>query len=119
MIWGFRHSHRRCCGARHGSAGKPQVERSLAEGFEGHHYEILESPDRHLREMGFFPGAHVRVIRNVPDEHGLVVGLGRSRYVLGRAAAAAIRVADRGGCRRCGGGGPPPFGPPFAGGQTT
>ncbi len=104
MRWRFRYGHRRCSSLIGGGGGKGGGLVPLAEGFEGHHYEIVESPDRHIREMGFFPGARVRIIRNVPSEHGLVVGLGRSRYVLGRSAAALIRVADLGGCRHCHGG---------------
>jgi Fe2+ transport system protein FeoA len=44
--------------------------------------------------MGFFPGMEVRILRNVEGEHGLVVALGSTRYVLARQAARAMKVSD-------------------------
>jgi Fe2+ transport system protein FeoA len=87
MRFGFQFRHRRVSGP----GPHPAVHR-LADGYEGHRYRILSNPDRQSREMGFFPGMEVRVMRNVGSEHGLVVGAGSTRYVVARTAAAAIRV---------------------------
>jgi Fe2+ transport system protein FeoA len=65
----------------------------LDEGFEERCYVIAANPDRQSREMGFFPGMEVRILRNVEGEHGLVGGLGSTRYVLARKAAGAIKVS--------------------------
>lgn len=93
MTWGRRFRHRRACGAC------PHLAATLADGFEGQAYRIVSNPDRQTREMGFFPGIEVRVLRNVESEHGLVVAIDAARYVVARPAAAAIRVeAAAAGC---------------------
>ncbi len=86
MRFGFRFRHRRAHGAG------PHSASSLAEGYEGHAYRIIANPDRQSREMGFFPGTEVRVLRNVEGEHGLVIASGSARYVVARPAAASMRV---------------------------
>jgi Fe2+ transport system protein FeoA len=86
-MFGMQFRHRRC--SPHQPA--PPVER-LDEGFEDQVYRIVANPDRQSREMGFFPGVTVRVLRNVGGEHGLVVAAGEARYVMARKAARAIRV---------------------------
>lgn len=88
-MFGFRARHRRS--SPHLPA--PAV-RMLDEGFEDQVYQIAANPDRQSREMGFFPGMEVRILRNVEGEHGLVVGVGSTRYVLARKAARAIRVGS-------------------------
>jgi Fe2+ transport system protein FeoA len=91
-MFGFRFRHRRC-NPHH---PEPAVK-MLDEGFEESAYHIVANPDRQSREMGFFPGMEVRILRNVEGEHGLVVAVGSARYVLARKAAQAIRVAGGGG----------------------
>lgn len=86
-MFGFFARHRRCLLRQ----PMPSVA-VLEEGFEDQVYRIAVNPDRQSREMGFFPGMEVRILRNVEGEHGLVVGVGAARYVLARKAARAIRV---------------------------
>lgn len=69
--------------------------KTLDDGDEERSYVIAVNPDRQSREMGFFPGMEVRILRNVGGEHGLVVALGSTRYVLARKAAKAIKVSDQ------------------------
>ncbi len=87
MRFGFQFRHRRAEGP-----GPHPVVQCLADGYEEHCYRLVSNPDRQSREMGFFPGMEVRVMRNVAGEHGLVVGVGLTRYVVARPAAAAMRV---------------------------
>jgi Fe2+ transport system protein FeoA len=91
MTFGFHFRHR-CV---RGAGPHPDVLQ-LADGYEGHAYRIVTNPDRQSREMGFFPGMEVCVLRNVGGEHGLVIGAGSTRYVVARTAAAAICVAPVG-----------------------
>lgn len=91
MRFGFFYRHRR----RRGADGLTPAKH-LADGFENVEYRIVENPDRQSREMGFFPGMEVQVLRNVEGEHGLVVAAGTSRYVVARQAAAAIRIEPAG-----------------------
>ena len=83
----FHFRHRRIHGP-----GPHQPAGCLADAYEGHAYRIVSNPDRQSREMGFFPGMEIRVIRNVEGEHGLVVAAGSARYVVARPAAGAIRI---------------------------
>ena len=86
-MFGLHARHRRC------SPHQPAPAcRMLADGFEDRVYQIVANPDRQSREMGFFPGMDVRILRNVEGEHGLVVAVGAARYVLARKAAGAIHI---------------------------
>jgi Fe2+ transport system protein FeoA len=87
MPFGLHYRHRRC-----NNRTPVPVVHHLGEGYEDQAYHIVANPDRQSREMGFFPGMEVRVLRNVEGEHGLVVAAGSARYVVARKAAAAIRV---------------------------
>jgi len=65
---------------------------SLAECPESARVRVLANPDRQTLELGLYPGAMVRVMRNHHGDPNLVVGFGDSRFILVRAIADSILV---------------------------
>lgn len=66
--------------------------RPLSECHEDTNYMILENSNKQSMEMGLFPGAHVRVIRNSMASPNMVVGVNDSRYMLSKETARKIIV---------------------------
>ncbi len=66
--------------------------RPLSECREDEQYRILENLDKQSMEMGLFPGATVRVIKNNIENPSMVVALNESRYMLNKETARQIRV---------------------------
>jgi len=59
---------------------------------EGAQAVIAANPDRASREMGLAPGTHVRMLRNHPRDHAVVVALGDARFFVSRPIAAHITL---------------------------
>jgi Fe2+ transport system protein FeoA len=53
---------------------------------------IEHNPDVKSREMGLFPGAVVRMLRNRAGERALVIAVGDARLLLARRIAQRIRL---------------------------
>ncbi len=83
-------------GRRHGWRGCGGNARLLTECATGECATVVGNTGARSMEMGFYPGAAVRVLSNDPAAACLVVMAGQSRLVLPREIAATVAV------RRCG-----------------
>ncbi len=71
-------------------------ELALSECATGEGGVITGNTGTRAMEMGFFPGAAVRVLRHEPGAATLVVQAGETRFVIPRDVAATVMI-ERGG----------------------
>lgn len=68
------------------------VSMALSECPEEDVYMITDNQDRQSMEMGLFPGATVRIIRNSIESPNMVIAINDSRYMLNKETARQIMV---------------------------
>jgi len=83
-------------GKRHGWLGGGH-QRLLSECATGECATVIGNARARAMEMGFYPGAAVRVISNEPAAACMVVMAGQSRFVVPREIAATVAVCRGGG----------------------